>query len=245
MKQKALLKEYAILGHFYNVTAGEEVIGNCRSVLEIVRRRDIPKDLNQLSKSVPDALYIMMNPGSCDTEEHPYEKLDLNNYKINFTNKYLVNCSIDNTLQRIMTLSFHKNWRHFRVINTSDIRFQKGEKFEDVVKRFEGKTKSSIHSIFHHQRHEELLNAIKGLVNQPVVLAMGVDNNLQDMVIRVLDEQGVQNCYGIKNLKGKYNHPLVREFSWVEQILEQMGQSEFSNNRSDEPIHINNLINRN
>ena len=58
IKQKTLIKEYAILGHFYNVTAGAEVIGNCRSVLEIIRRRDIPQDLKQLSKSVPDALYI-------------------------------------------------------------------------------------------------------------------------------------------------------------------------------------------
>jgi hypothetical protein len=55
---------YGVFGHFYSVELASKEVIECRSVLEITTKARIPKDHAELSALSPDAVFIMMNPGS-------------------------------------------------------------------------------------------------------------------------------------------------------------------------------------
>ncbi len=55
---------YDVFGHFYSVEVTRNQFAQCRSVLEIVEQADTPDESSVLSKRKPDAVFIMMNPGS-------------------------------------------------------------------------------------------------------------------------------------------------------------------------------------
>ena len=59
-----LKQRYGVFGHFYSVELASREIVECRSVLELVANSRIPKDHSELSALSPDAVFIMMNPGS-------------------------------------------------------------------------------------------------------------------------------------------------------------------------------------
>ena len=59
------LKEvFEVFGHFYsvNLISGEKI--DCRSVLEIVTKQEKLSNIDRLLEASPDAIFIMMNPGS-------------------------------------------------------------------------------------------------------------------------------------------------------------------------------------
>jgi hypothetical protein len=55
---------FAVFGHFYSVQVAPKKVVECRSVLEIVEAAQTPTTASVLSDRVPDAVFIMMNPGS-------------------------------------------------------------------------------------------------------------------------------------------------------------------------------------
>ena len=59
-----LKSRYDVLGHFYSVEFSRNKVVECRSVLEIVDQAHAPDKMSVLSKQKPDAIFIMMNPGS-------------------------------------------------------------------------------------------------------------------------------------------------------------------------------------
>jgi hypothetical protein len=59
-----LKRSYGVFGHFYSVELASRQVVDCRSVLELVAKPRIPKDHSELSALSPDAVLIMMNPGS-------------------------------------------------------------------------------------------------------------------------------------------------------------------------------------
>ena len=59
-----LKKEFNVFGHFYSVRLKSKEVVECRSVLEIVANARKLKNHTKLSTLRPDAVFIMMNPGS-------------------------------------------------------------------------------------------------------------------------------------------------------------------------------------
>ena len=223
ISKKKLIKEYNIYAHFYQITSGNEIVADCRSILEVFNKNYAISKITDLINCSPDVLFIMMNPGLCASEAiNCDEQINVNNFKMDFLNKKFIKATIDNTLQRVMTVSFRKGWNHLRVINLSDIRFKKDMRFNDILDGFETKTNSSIHSIFHPNRHDELIHSISGYENCKIILAWGVGKYLDkyiDYVSKIID---CKKCYGIKNSNGRYYHPLGSEISWVGEILAQL-----------------------
>ena len=54
---ETLKEKFDVFGHFYNLQLGDYIC-QCRSLLTIVS-----KELSPSSKKLPDAVFIMMNPG--------------------------------------------------------------------------------------------------------------------------------------------------------------------------------------
>ncbi len=61
---KELKLKYGVFGHFYSVELASREVIACRSVLEIASKYHTPSDHSELSGIRPDAVFIMMNPGS-------------------------------------------------------------------------------------------------------------------------------------------------------------------------------------
>jgi hypothetical protein len=59
-----LKSKFDVFGHFYSVNVAPRKVVECRSVLEIVEAAQAPKMTAVLSSRKPDAVFIMMNPGS-------------------------------------------------------------------------------------------------------------------------------------------------------------------------------------
>jgi len=55
---------FEVFGHFYSVDlkSGERI--ECRSVLEIITKERCPAEQDSLLTQIPDAIFVMMNPGS-------------------------------------------------------------------------------------------------------------------------------------------------------------------------------------
>ena len=59
-----LKQNYRVFGHFYSVELASKEVVECRSVLEIASKTHASKEHSELSVLHPEAVFIMMNPGS-------------------------------------------------------------------------------------------------------------------------------------------------------------------------------------
>jgi hypothetical protein len=59
-----LKSKFGVFGHFYSVQVAPKKVAECRSVLEIVEATHAPQKTVALSSRKPDAVFVMMNPGS-------------------------------------------------------------------------------------------------------------------------------------------------------------------------------------
>src|ERR1700722_18843393 len=59
-----LKRKFDVFGHFYSVQVAPKKVVDCRSVLEIMEATHAPEKTASLSTRKPDAVFIMMNPGS-------------------------------------------------------------------------------------------------------------------------------------------------------------------------------------
>lgn len=173
---KELKKKFSVYGHFYFNDMGNEGRFACRSVLEIVSKNDsICKD--DILNSLPDAVVIMMNPGSSvPLELEPCEVYSAANIKT-LTPKY-VDTKPDITQYQIMRLMLLKKWEHVRVINLSDLRTPKSSELFKTIKKMENRQ----HSIFSEERKSELASKLNRKKKAPVICAWGLDNSLLGLI---------------------------------------------------------------
>ena len=153
--QATKLKDmYDVFGHFYTVEIAPEKIEECRSVLEIIEKADVPEKLSALSKRKPDAVFIMMNPGS----SRPLIEVDnrIHAKAIHELSISLVPTKPDTTQYQVMRVMHYCKWRHVRVLNLSDLRCSKSGEFFKQFKRLEGEASFDSHSIFSSRRKSEL-----------------------------------------------------------------------------------------
>ncbi|MFQ5544272.1 MAG: DUF1643 domain-containing protein [Nitrospiria bacterium] len=222
-----LKKNFDILGHFYSVClkSGERI--DCRSVLEIVRKKNSPSERDAILRQFPDAIFIMMNPGS----SIPLEEVNnaIPEEKISLLGTSLVPTRPDTTQYQVMRMMHFCDWDHVRVLNISDMRDPKSGKFIERYKNVEEVTGFKAHSIFSDERSNELENRLKKRPKAPIVCAWGVSPDLEPLIQRCLvklsEMDGSPDLTGLlkPGTDNKYFHPLPTlqkgKVKWVNDML--------------------------
>ena len=221
-----LKSKFDVFGHFYSVQVAPKRVVECRSVLEIVESDHVPKMTAAISNRKPDAVFIMMNPGS----SRPLTEVDnrIHAEAIHELPISLVPTKPDTTQYQVMRLMHYCEWRHVRVLNLSDLRCSKSGEFFKQFKGLEDDLSFDAHSVFSDQRKSELALKLTKHKAVPVIRAWGVSEALDPlierctsklasaMIVRGLMKDGTTN---------KYLHPLPslqrQKLLWVDQMVEQ------------------------
>jgi hypothetical protein len=222
-----LKKIYGIYGHFYSVdlAAGDRI--HCRSVLEILSKESLPSEINLVSNKKPDAVVIMMNPGS----SKPLEEVNniISEKQISQLKSSLVLTRPDTTQYQVMRLMFYCQWSHVRVLNISDLRDPKSTKFIAHFSDIERRTGFLAHSLFSDPRRAELKTKLNRQTNAPILFAWGVSPDLDPLIERCLKRVGnLPGTIGLlkPHTKNKYFHPLPTlqrdKLKWVNQMICQI-----------------------
>lgn len=204
-----LKSRYDVLGHFYSITFASGRSVDCRSVLEIVDRRDTPEDLTGFSKTCPDAVCIMMNPGS-SRPLVPVDTVVTPDGARQLIHTSLVPTRPDITQYQVMRLMHYRLWRHVRVLNLSDLRDPKSGKFVERYAALEAEEQSEIHCVFSAERNDELACRLGPADKVPVICAWGVSPDLDPLIRRCMDRLAGRRVLGLlkQNTSDKYFHPL-------------------------------------
>lgn len=219
-----LKKEYDVFGHFYSVELSPKRVVECRSVLEIVASDHAPKKRAAISNRKPDAVFIMMNPGSSRPLTEANNRIHAK--AIHELPISLVPTKPDTTQYQVMRLMHYCEWQHVRVLNLSDLRCPKSGVFFRQFKELEEELLFDAHSVFSDLRKDEL--ALKLIDGVSVIRAWGVSPHLDSLIdqctsqltkattVRGLMKEGTTN---------KYLHPLPslqkQKESWVNRMVEQ------------------------
>ncbi len=182
-----LKKTFRCYGHFYRLHVEGTEPQLCRSVLEItslpreaVGAGTDPNDLFSDSDgaSLPDAVVIMMNPGSSrPIEEGDTESLLTHPLPGDFQ-KPLVLTQPDNTQYQIMRIMVSKGWEHARVLNISDLRDPKSPSFIARTQKLSTLPAGERHSLFSEARAEERETMLRRKAGAPFILGWGQDAGL-------------------------------------------------------------------
>lgn len=203
-----LKQTYDVFGHFYSVELASREVVHCRSVLEIADKSCTPKDHSALLQRRPDAVFIMMNPGSSKP------LVAVNNHihvqAIHELPTSLVPTRPDTTQYQVMRLMHFRRWRHVRVLNLSDLRSPKSLEFIKLFQRLEEDSGFDSHSIFSDARKIELAAKLPKGRKTPVVLAWGLSEKLDPLIGRCLSKISRRATKGLleEGTDNKYRHPL-------------------------------------
>jgi hypothetical protein len=189
-----LKKSFRCYGHFYRLNIEGIEPQLCRNVLEItslpreaVGAGTDPEDLFNARSinhtlqgvvSLPDAVVIMMNPGS----SRPIEKGDTDSLltmplPAGFR-KPLVLTQPDNTQYQIMRIMVSKHWKHVRILNISDLRDPKSPSFIAKTKVLAALPGGGAHSLFSKVRKNEREAMLRRKESAPFILGWGQDARL-------------------------------------------------------------------
>lgn len=221
-----LKSRYDILGHFYSVQVAPNRVIECRSVLEIVETTCAPAETNMVSVRKPDAVFIMMNPGSSRPLVEVNNRIDAGT--IHELPISLVPTKPDTTQYQVMRVMQYCNWRHVRVLNLSDLRCSRSGEFFKQFRQLEEDDSFDSHSIFSARRKNELALKLTKHNAIPVVRAWGVSPHLDPLIDRCISK--ITRTRAVRGLMkdgtaDKFLHPLPslqrQKLEWVNRMVEQ------------------------
>lgn len=223
---KQLKEKYGVFGHFYSVELASKEVVECRSVLEIVSHDQTPADHTELSALRPDAVFIMMNPGSSNPLVEVNNRISAR--AIQRLPISLVPTKPDTTQYQVMRVMHFRGWKHVRVLNLSDLRSPKSAEFIKTFQRLERDDEFDGHSIFSDDREEELSLKLPRNRKVLLVLAWGISDKLAPLVDRCMARlPKKRRAIGLleQGSTNRYRHPLPSlhddQRRWVEQIIKQ------------------------
>lgn len=218
--------KFDIFGHFYSVEAAPNNIVECRSVLEITAKASDPADPSVICNRKPDAVFIMMNPGSSRPLTEVNNRIHAD--AIHELPIFLVPTKPDTTQYQVMRLMHFCKWRHVRVLNLSDLRCTKSIEFFKQFKRLEEVESFDAHSIFSIRRENELRVKLSRHGDIPVIRAWGVSPELDPLIERCasrINRNKLVTGLMKEGTTNKYLHPLPslqkQKLLWVDRMLEQ------------------------
>jgi hypothetical protein len=227
-----LKKEFSVFGSFYNIKTNSSDFIECRNNLEIFKKEyftDLGDTHNQCDE-IPDALAIMMNPGSSrpnkklkDYIEPTFKKNDLAD---EIFSNLMVIAKPDTTQYQIMRVMQNQNWKHVRVLNLSDIRESKCNVFFKKVRDFE-EQHGQIHSVFFKKRKKEQKRALSIKENSSIIVAWGCHRSLVNLADRAMACLNNKKLVGIQYDKNNlFRHPLPSlhklKIEWLEEITRRL-----------------------
>lgn len=223
---------FSVFGHFYSIDlrSGERI--DCRSILEIVTQRSKPSETSRLLDQIPDAIFIMMNPGS----SKPLAEVNniISEGWINQLQISLVPTKPDTTQYQVMRVMQYCGWEHVRVLNISDMRDPKSGKFVERYGDIEIRTGFTAHSLFADSRRDEMVRKLTKRPETPIVCAWGVSSDLDPLIERCLGKVfGMSSLTGLQkpNTDNKYFHPLptlqTQKVKWVDDMVRKLTASTF------------------
>lgn len=216
--------KFDIFGHFYSVEVAPNNVIECRSVLEIVEKSVAPPKTSDICKRKPDAVFVMMNPGSSrplvEVKNHIHADV-IHELPIS-----LVPTKPDTTQYQVMRMMHFCQWRHVRVLNLSDLRCTKSIEFFKQFKRLEAEVSFDAHSIFSSQRKSELNTKLSRHGEIPVICAWGVSAELDPLIERCASRIARnKSVIGLmkEGTTNKYLHPLPslqsQKLDWIERMV--------------------------
>ena len=188
-----LKRSFSVRGHFYDVEIAGKVFP-CRSVLEIIANAG-----DSEATGVPDAVVIMMNPGSSRPLDISYipKCYSVSDVLDGGWSRELIPARPDNAQYQLMRLMLLKRWKHVRVLNLSDLRNGNSGSFSVDFEDAQKRDPSSPHSIIHPKRLGGLQRDCAG--SSRIVAAWGSTEVLRNAAIAFLSEipgvQGLQLDY--------------------------------------------------
>jgi len=217
VSESDLGQHFEVLGHFYSIEIPGITPRECRDILEIRSRTGFEIGL-------PDAVFVMMNPGSSKPISGGYGLLTPD--KISEMTSDLTQAEPDKTQYQVMRVMHCSGWGHVRVINLSDLHETKSREFVRLYKKLEGERGVTAHSVFSPQRTHQLHGHLLRKPGAPIVLAWGVGSGLNTLTSRAIDalanESGVVG-WARESRGARYYHPLPpsrdRQMIWVDKIL--------------------------
>ena len=221
-----LKARYDVFGHFYSIKLPRRREVACRSVLEIAEPSAAPSRSSMLHQRKPDAVFVMMNPGS----SRPLVEVD-NRIHLDAIDELpisLVPTKPDTTQYQVMRLMHYCQWRHVRVLNLSDLRCTRSTLFFKQFAGLERELSFDAHSIFSDRRREELALKLTRYRYVPVIRAWGVSPKLDPLIDRCLSKLIQSRGLGGLMKEGtsnKYLHPLPslqkQKIAWINRMVEQ------------------------
>ena len=169
-----------MFGHFYSVDLASKEVVECRSVLELANKARVPKKHTELSAFRPDAVFIMMNPGS----SRPLVEVN-NRIRARAIRKLRISLGPtkpDTTQYQVMRLMHFLEWQHVRVLNLADIRSPKSAEFIKSFQRLENEENFNSHSVFSDTRKDELSLKLSMGKRTRLVLAWGISDKLSPLM---------------------------------------------------------------
>ena len=219
---------YSVMGPFYDISLNNKVRLKCRSSLEILSR-EIAGNFSGVSRGLPDAVFIMMNPGSSRTvETSPSSIRDVGAIS---DCKTFVQTRPDTTQYQVMRVMTRLGWQHVRVLNLSDLREPKSSVFATTFRSIELNYGYTAHSLFSPIRTQELTVELRRKVDAPLICAWGVSPKLNSLICvaaPVLRDAGI--CRGLLKVgtSDRYFHPLptlqTDKEIWVNKLCKELGR---------------------
>jgi predicted esterase len=176
----------------------------------------------------PDAIFIMMNPGSSEPTEPVDQRLKEHN--VARMKVSLVPAKSDPTQYQLMRVMHKMGWQSVRVLNLSDLINTRGTDFARQYIALELSTGFDAHSIFSERRKTELAQKLKRKRGAPIILAWGLNEALDPLIHQCL--QSIGHLKGVTGLltegsKKKYRHPLPalqrQKRQWVRDMVVALG----------------------
>ena len=219
---------YSVMGHFYDISLNNTVHLNCRSSLEILSLVNAD-DFRDVCRGLPDAVFIMMNPGS----SRPLDKLpsSIRDIRAISDRKTFVKTRPDTTQYQVMRVMARLGWQHVRVLNLSDLREPKSSVFATTFRSIELNYGYTAHSLFSPIRTQELTVELRRKVDAPLICAWGVSPKLNSLICvaaPVLRDAGI--CRGLLKVgtSDRYFHPLptlqTDKEIWVNKLCKELGR---------------------
>lgn len=207
VKANVLKEMFDVKGHFYKLSIGDELL-NCRSSLKI-----ISKDLRIDNRNRPEAVFIMMNPGSSKPADNNYliPSFTLDEIYSPIWDKKYVPTRPDNAQYQIMRLMILNNWDYVKVINLSDLRNGNSNEFSNDFNDATMLNPSNPHCITHPDRRVELKEELRVKTNGVTIAAWGNVEVLRDSATYVLEN--VRNIYGIESDFPWYKHASPQKYT--------------------------------
>lgn len=228
IKAADLKLKYAIYGNFYQrkINAATTISG--RNILEIVAHDICPLLTTDIDDMLPDAVMIMMNPGSSQPLEGIEHLKPLTKHAAVPQN--LVVTKPDTTQYQVMRVMHYMQWQHVRVINLSDLREAKSPLFIKKYMWLEAEFAFDLHSIFAAKRAEELARVLTRKATAPIINGWGVSEKLDTLIARALpvlpEPKQMRGIVKPDLTPLKYFHPLPTlqrdKNLWVENIVKQL-----------------------